>query len=550
MRKLSKSGIFIFMTVIILLQYVSPVLAVANTLDEKNDLVSLKSAKVSKEDDQTVTVDLKVTANNETVQAAKTKIEFSNKAIVFKEALNQLTTSKNQYKLNGQVLEATIAPNTSKEENDLIIKLDKASLKGVDTVQVSSGDSKTTLDLSGVTQLPEKSAATPESAPKTPESSSPASSTTSSSKDEATKAAVVDKQATAKLSSANLKSFDSSLISKVNVTDVVQFTTETHMGRISINASKETVPTALENAYIEIVIPTEDVESFEVPPAGIIKNTIKTVNPDGTTTIRLDLNKIDSTTTASFPFTVKFKNRVTPNGYSIEPKITLNSGDTDNPDSVAASGNLKMETKTFQPSIKKYVFSNSNDAYSQDNIDVYGGVSNEPTGEHITSNAQDITFQYAMSTWQSGGENANDIARQRSREYDNIVLTDTLPSYIDISGNVRTAKFDPLKNPGWVLSSDGKTVTKTVTATQFDAYNDAASLVSNEKLVLSFEGAPFGEKVNTIKADVSIKDKSSYETNPTVSDDIKFNLTKDVRLPDGMFDKRLVSDRNVMLEAG
>ena len=76
MRKLSKSGIFIFMTVIILLQYVSPILAVANTLDEKNDLVSLKTAKVSKEDDQTVTVNLKVTANNTTEQAVKTKIEF------------------------------------------------------------------------------------------------------------------------------------------------------------------------------------------------------------------------------------------------------------------------------------------------------------------------------------------------------------------------------------------------------------------------------------------------------------------------------------------
>ena len=76
MGKLSKSGIFIFMTVIILLQYVSPILAVANTLDEKNDLVSLKTAKVSKEDDQTVTVNLKVTANNTTEQAVKTKIEF------------------------------------------------------------------------------------------------------------------------------------------------------------------------------------------------------------------------------------------------------------------------------------------------------------------------------------------------------------------------------------------------------------------------------------------------------------------------------------------
>lgn len=191
------------MTVIILLQYVSPILAVANTLDEKNDLVSLKSAKISKQDDQTVTVDLKVTANNVTEQTAKTKIEFSNKAIVFKEALNQLTTSKNQYKLNGQVLEATIAPNTSKEENNLSIKLDKASLKGIDNVQVSSGDSKTTLDLSGVTQLPEKSVTT-ESSSKTNESTSPASSTTSSSskeeaakEDDTKKAAIKEKKTTA-----------------------------------------------------------------------------------------------------------------------------------------------------------------------------------------------------------------------------------------------------------------------------------------------------------------------------------------------------------------
>ena len=65
------------MTVIILLQYVSPILAVANTLDEKNDLVSLKTAKVSKEDDQTVTVDLKVTANNVTEQAAKLKLSLA-----------------------------------------------------------------------------------------------------------------------------------------------------------------------------------------------------------------------------------------------------------------------------------------------------------------------------------------------------------------------------------------------------------------------------------------------------------------------------------------
>ena len=41
MKKLSKSGIFILMTVIILLQYISPILAAADTLDDKNDLITL-----------------------------------------------------------------------------------------------------------------------------------------------------------------------------------------------------------------------------------------------------------------------------------------------------------------------------------------------------------------------------------------------------------------------------------------------------------------------------------------------------------------------------
>ncbi|MGX7048795.1 aggregation-promoting protein [Lactococcus piscium] len=197
MKKLSKNGIFILMTVIILLQYVSPILAVANTLDEKNDLITLNTANVSKEDDQTVTVDLKVTANNATEQAKQTNIEFSNKSVMIKEILNQTTASKNQYKLNSQVFEATIAPNTSKEENNLSIKLDKASLKGIDSVELSSGDSKTTLDLSSITQLPEKSSTVPESSAKSTESSIPASSTASnSSKEDANNATVKEKKTT------------------------------------------------------------------------------------------------------------------------------------------------------------------------------------------------------------------------------------------------------------------------------------------------------------------------------------------------------------------
>ncbi len=99
MKKLSKSSIFILMAVIILLQYVSPILAASDTLAEKKELVSLTSAKVVAVDDQTVTVDLKLTADNATQQAEKATIGFDNKTVELKEVVNQTATSKNQYAL-------------------------------------------------------------------------------------------------------------------------------------------------------------------------------------------------------------------------------------------------------------------------------------------------------------------------------------------------------------------------------------------------------------------------------------------------------------------
>lgn len=54
MKKISKRGIFLFMTVIVLIQYISPLVAIANTT-ENTDLIALNSAKVVDQDDQTVT---------------------------------------------------------------------------------------------------------------------------------------------------------------------------------------------------------------------------------------------------------------------------------------------------------------------------------------------------------------------------------------------------------------------------------------------------------------------------------------------------------------
>ncbi|MCH4168458.1 MAG: Cna B-type domain-containing protein [Streptococcaceae bacterium] len=152
MKKLSKSGIFILMTVTILLQYVSPILTAAQTIGEKVNLVTLNSAQVKAIEDQDVTIDLKVTANNSDTQAETTSIKVQDSSVVIKEVTNQTTNSKNQYSLSGNVISAEIAGNTTNETNDLSIKLSKDSLKDKATLVIESDGSTTNLDLSQVVQ--------------------------------------------------------------------------------------------------------------------------------------------------------------------------------------------------------------------------------------------------------------------------------------------------------------------------------------------------------------------------------------------------------------
>ena len=186
MKKISKRGIFLFMTVIVLIQYISPLVAIANTT-ENTDLIALNSAKVVDQDDQTVTVDLKATANNTTAAAQKGTITLDNPAAVVKEVVNKTTTSQNSYKLNKNVIAATIAATVNQEVNDIQVKLDKASLKDISTLQVLSGNSKTDLDLSSVKQVPAKEEKSSEAPASTTESSKQPESTSSKAPADASK---------------------------------------------------------------------------------------------------------------------------------------------------------------------------------------------------------------------------------------------------------------------------------------------------------------------------------------------------------------------------
>lgn len=52
-----------------------------------------------------------------------------------KEVVNKTTTSQNSYKLNKNVIAATIAATVNQEVNDIQVKLDKASLKDISTLK-------------------------------------------------------------------------------------------------------------------------------------------------------------------------------------------------------------------------------------------------------------------------------------------------------------------------------------------------------------------------------------------------------------------------------
>ena len=80
------------------------------------------------------------------------------------------------------------------------------------------------------------------------------------------------------------------------------------------------------------------------------------------------------------------------------------------------------------------------------------------------------------------------------RSYRSVVITDTLPTYINYAGQTVTAHFDPAKNPNWTLGADGKTVTLRYdvpngTPHLFDNYRD--NLPGYSELRLSFPGAKY-----------------------------------------------------------
>ena len=295
-----------------------------------------------------------------------------------------------------------------------------------------------------------------------------------------------------------------------------QYTTKNRQGDVQLDGSKVANP--IIGGYIEFTYPTEYIESFTVATGGPVKS----VDNSTPGLLKVYLSDITQTTTASFPFTFEFKDRVTPEGYTFSPKIVLKDSTGNTLKEVTDS--LIYKVKVDKQSLFKYNGTNTTQAYTIDNREIYGG---KATGNAITQ-AADVTFQFSLSTNTSGGGQTQNWGngKAQTRAAKTITITDTLPTYEKADGSTGTAVFNPAKNPGWTLNADG-TVSKTITGsdTLTDTNSEAETALRNERLVLSFPDAKTKTNiVNNAKTELTFIQHGESEPKLTVNDNIQFKL--------------------------
>ena len=295
-----------------------------------------------------------------------------------------------------------------------------------------------------------------------------------------------------------------------------QYTTKNRQGDVQLDGSKVANP--IIGGYIEFTYPTEYIESFTVATGGPVKS----VDNSTPGLLKVYLSDITQTTTASFPFTFEFKDRVTPEGYTFSPKIVLKDSTGNTLKEVTDT--LIYKVKVDKQSLFKYNGTNTTQAYTIDNREIYGG---KATGNAITQ-AADVTFQFSLSTNTSGGGQTQNWGngKAQTRAAKTITITDTLPTYEKADGSTGTAAFNPAKNPGWTLNADG-TVSKTITGsdTLTDTNSEAETALRNERLVLSFPDAKTKTNiVNNAKTELTFIQHGESEPKLTVNDNIQFKL--------------------------
>ncbi len=312
-----------------------------------------------------------------------------------------------------------------------------------------------------------------------------------------------------------------------------KYTTSSHVGEVSVDGSG--LNDTLEGAFVEIRVPAKYVETMAATAGGIAKEAGVLTQDGENYVLKVALNNIERTTSGSFPFSIKFKDRLTPDGYSVQPRVAVRQAD--NRVVAGPSSDLTFNVKADKPQLQKLVKANTLDMFVQQ--DIYGGETDG--GDYLNDKASDVPFYFFLSPQGITNQTIQEYrANQTYRSYETIVIKDTLPTYEGVGGQTLTATFDPAKNPGWTNNGDG-TVSYTVTNPD-PASGGAETTLRNVRLRLSFPNAKFknGNKQivhsNNVELTMTPYQKGPSEPDTVLTDDVPFTLTSEL-VPAGMFRK-------------
>ena len=149
------------------------------------------------------------------------------------------------------------------------------------------------------------------------------------------------------------------------------------------------------------------------------------------------------------PFTLSFLDDVVPDNYRLPVTASVSGGDA------AAPAIYRPLYKDWE--IQKFVNSNRLEAFGKDGAEVVV-TPQEEGGNPYLDDLTYVDFAFIVNKYTNDQCGLADLRDARS-----VTLTDTLPTYTDRNGASRIAVFDADQNPGWTLSEDRKTVSRTYT---------------------------------------------------------------------------------------
>ena len=217
------------------------------------------------------------------------------------------------------------------------------------------------------------------------------------------------------------------------------------------------------------------------------------------------------------PFTLSFLDDVVPDNYRLPVTASVSGGN------MTAPNIYRPLYKDWE--IQKFVNSNRIGAFGKDGAEVVV-TPQEEGGNPYLDDLTYVDFAFIVNKYTNDQCGLADL-----RDACSVTLTDTLPTYTDRNGVSRIAVFDADQNPGWTLSEDGKTVSRTYTG---EHSAEILLQIYNDALHLRFPGLQFtalaggtleADLDNTVHLEAIPSGEAPGETHPETDDPLRFRLT-------------------------